>query len=191
MRCGEDTITLSPEPRPQAGFLRDAARFRTIFWILARAKLFHIWTLFVRFFPNRMPIGPRGISSLDTLDSSILAPGAMSATPSPPPSPAPNFTNPYSIAKGLNAVGILCTTLTTFTTAIRLYTKLYIIKTHGWEDCRKNSMCYRTFIISGRVNWKADTMLIAWVTKQSLLAALHELSKSTPPANRYLTREAS
>lgn len=34
-------------------------------------------------------------------------------------------------------------------------------------------------------------MFIAWVTDQSLLAALHEVSKSIPPANRYLTREAS
>lgn len=57
-------------------------------------------------------------------------------TPSLPPSASPNLTHhPYSIATGLNAVGILCTVLTTCTTAIRFYTKLYIIKAHGWEDC--------------------------------------------------------
>lgn len=107
----------------------------------------------------------------------------MRATTSPPSSAAPNFTNPYSIAKGLNAVGIFCTALTTLTTAIRLYTKLVIMKAHGWEDCRYNSMCYQTFIISDRVNEKADTMFIAWVMRQSLLAA----SMSSAHPRRPLT----
>ena len=55
----------------------------------------------------------------------------------PPPSGVtPNFINPHSIQTSLLASMVLCLTLTTLTTAIRLYTKLTIIKTHGWADCR-------------------------------------------------------
>lgn len=48
----------------------------------------------------------------------------------------PNFINPYSIQTSLVISGVLCLALTTLTTAIRLYTKLLIVKAHGWPDCR-------------------------------------------------------
>ncbi len=70
-----------------------------------------------------------------------IPPTEIGALP-PPPGITPNFTNPYSIAEGLIAVGILCLTLTSLTTAMRIYTKLYIIKVHGWEDCRWKSIQY-------------------------------------------------
>ncbi|KAL9135305.1 MAG: hypothetical protein Q9175_003513, partial [Cornicularia normoerica] len=52
----------------------------------------------------------------------------------PPPGVIPNFVDPYSIADTLRAVGVLYIVLTTLTTLIRLYTKFYIFKAHGWED---------------------------------------------------------
>lgn len=63
------------------------------------------------------------------------APPQMGALP-PPPGVTPNFIDPYSIGDGLKAAGILFVVLTTLSTALRLYTKLLIIKTHGWEDCK-------------------------------------------------------
>ena len=43
--------------------------------------------------------------------------------------------HPYTIVNSLTAGVVLCLTLATLTTAIRLYTKFFIIKSHGWEDC--------------------------------------------------------
>lgn len=53
----------------------------------------------------------------------------------PPPGITPDFVNPYSTADTLRAIGATCIVLTTLTTATRLYTKCYIIKARGWEDC--------------------------------------------------------
>ena len=47
--------------------------------------------------------------------------------------------HPYSIYNALAAGTVLCLTLATLTTAIRLYTKFFIIKSHGWEDCKWRS----------------------------------------------------
>lgn len=58
----------------------------------------------------------------------------------PPADVPPNFNNPYSIANSLIAAVALCLILTTLSLAIRLYTKLYIIKIHGWDDCRWNAV---------------------------------------------------
>ena len=41
----------------------------------------------------------------------------------------------YSINHSLMAGNVLCLTLATLTTTIRLYTKFFIVKSHGWEDC--------------------------------------------------------
>ena len=51
--------------------------------------------------------------------------------------PSDNYqaAHPYSIKNALNAGVVLCLTLSTLTTAIRLYTKFFIVKSHGWEDC--------------------------------------------------------
>lgn len=67
--------------------------------------------------------------------SATFTPTVIGALP-PPPGVTPNFVNPYSIGEGLKAAGILFVILTTLSTAIRLHTKFWIIKTHGWEDCK-------------------------------------------------------
>lgn len=67
----------------------------------------------------------------------------------PPPGVVPNFVNPDSIADTIRAVAVFFAVLTTLSTAIRFYTKFFILKAHGWEDY---------------------TMLIAWVHMESILS---------------------
>ena len=70
--------------------------------------------------------------------SSGQAPGAppeIGALP-PPPGVIPNFADPYSITKAALAATIVFLILTTITTGIRCYTKLFIIRKHGWDDCQ-------------------------------------------------------
>ena len=67
--------------------------------------------------------------------------------------------HPYSIINTLEAGSALCLTLATLTTAIRLYTKFFIIKSHGWEDCEQ--LGHRLLRMwTDRI---ADTMSAAWV----------------------------
>ena len=54
----------------------------------------------------------------------------------PPAGVTPNFNDPYSILNSLLAGVILCLTLATISIAIRLYTKLFLLKTHGLDDCK-------------------------------------------------------
>ena len=57
----------------------------------------------------------------------------------PPPGVVPNFVNPDSIADTIRAVAVFLAVLTTLSTAIRFYTKFFIVKAHGWEDCMLHS----------------------------------------------------
>lgn len=65
----------------------------------------------------------------------MSAPPRIGALP-PPPGITPNIVDPYSIGEALKAAGALFVVLTTLSTAVRLHTKFFIIKTHGWEACK-------------------------------------------------------
>lgn len=54
----------------------------------------------------------------------------------PPPGVTPNFVNPESLRKEWILSLVTCFFLPTFFIFIRVYTKLIIIKSHGWEDCK-------------------------------------------------------
>lgn len=54
----------------------------------------------------------------------------------PPPGVTPNFINPYSQRNYSIITLIICLTVGTLLVWIRIYTKLCIIKSHGWEDCK-------------------------------------------------------
>jgi len=54
----------------------------------------------------------------------------------PPPGVVPNFVNPYSLESIQIVSAVLCLALALLSTLLRMYTKLFIIKTHGWEDCK-------------------------------------------------------
>ncbi|KAK0508112.1 hypothetical protein JMJ35_009196 [Cladonia borealis] len=68
--------------------------------------------------------------------SSEQAPGAPPEIGGlPPPSGViPNFTDPDSITTIAIVVAIVFLSLTTVTTSIRCYTKLFLIRKHGWDD---------------------------------------------------------
>ena len=53
----------------------------------------------------------------------------------PPPGVVPNFIDPYSLRGIIIAITAVEMTVTTTVTALRMYTKLFILKSHGWEDC--------------------------------------------------------
>ena len=55
----------------------------------------------------------------------------------PPPGVMPNLKNPpvHFFEERLLTM-IMCLTFTTLFVTMRMYTKLFVIRTHGWEDCR-------------------------------------------------------
>ena len=74
--------------------------------------------------------------------STSAAPAAPSIVGglSPPPGVTPNFIDPYSIIKAVHPAVVMTVVFTTVTTWLRLYTRFYIIKAHGWEDCELFSL---------------------------------------------------
>ena len=75
-----------------------------------------------------------------SLTSTTVQPTMVVGALPPPPGIIPNFVDPYSTADSAKAVSVLYMVLTTLTTAIRLYTKFYILKAHGWADCMSYSV---------------------------------------------------
>ena len=60
----------------------------------------------------------------------------------PPPHVIPNFVNPPS-QRGANlACNILCLAVATFCVLTRLHTKIFILRSLGWDDCKQ-----RPFVI--------------------------------------------
>ena len=56
----------------------------------------------------------------------------------PPPYVIPNFVNPPS-QRGANlACNILCLIVATFCVLIRLHTKIFILRSPGWDDCKQH-----------------------------------------------------
>ena len=53
----------------------------------------------------------------------------------PPPGVIPNFVSPPSQKAANVACQSVCLTLATFCVFIRMYTRFFIIRSHGWEDC--------------------------------------------------------
>ncbi|MCJ1469836.1 hypothetical protein MMC07_008478 [Pseudocyphellaria aurata] len=52
----------------------------------------------------------------------------------PPPGVTPNFVDPYSLQRFFILTFVMCVTVTTIFIFVRAYTKIYIIKSHEWED---------------------------------------------------------
>jgi hypothetical protein len=61
----------------------------------------------------------------------------LATTPAmaPPSGQQANFEHPFDISKKLWAIDAVFMGTTTILFAMRLYTKLRILKRHGWEDC--------------------------------------------------------
>lgn len=54
----------------------------------------------------------------------------------PPPGVTPNFVNPENLRTVWIVSLVACFFPPTFFIFIRVYTKLIIMKSHGWEDCK-------------------------------------------------------
>lgn len=53
----------------------------------------------------------------------------------PPLGEVPNLINPPTMENINLLCQVSCLTLSTVCVLIRMYTKIYIIRSHGWEDC--------------------------------------------------------
>ena len=58
----------------------------------------------------------------------------------PPPGVEPNFVDPTNLDTAVITVLSVCLTITSFAVLIRLYTKLFVMKSAAYEDCK-----YRLF----------------------------------------------
>ena len=65
----------------------------------------------------------------------FLPPGLSCPGLQPPEGVIPNFTNPPSLENIQIAATVVCIALATLATVLRMYTKMFIIKAIGWEDC--------------------------------------------------------
>ena len=54
----------------------------------------------------------------------------------PPPGITPNFVNPPSIHLEASITLVICLAITTPLVWLRLYTRLYIMKSRGLDDCK-------------------------------------------------------
>ena len=54
----------------------------------------------------------------------------------PPPGVTPNFVNPYNQSKYTPTMVATLLPVATAVVWIRMYTKIRLIKSHGWEDCK-------------------------------------------------------
>ena len=54
----------------------------------------------------------------------------------PPPGVTPNFINPVNYQNTIVATLAVCLTVATLFTALRLYSKIFIIKSVALEDCK-------------------------------------------------------
>ena len=76
----------------------------------------------------------------------------------PPPGITPNFDDPPSQLRAINAVVISCLTIATIFAWLRLYTKVFVKRSYGSEDCKRAyGCCYNLDW------WTLDTAFIAWV----------------------------
>lgn len=81
----------------------------------------------------------------------------------PPPNVIPNLINPPT-KQNINLLcQVTCLTLSSVFVLIRMYTKIYVMRTHGWED----GMLYRIIVLRHRQILTRDTVacFIAWVRK--------------------------
>ena len=69
----------------------------------------------------------------------------------PPPGVTPNFIDPPSIHLEASIALVICLAVTTPLVWLRLYTRLYIMKSHGLDDCKlptSLSCCFQYQVIA-------------------------------------------
>ena len=64
----------------------------------------------------------------------------------PPPGVTPNLEDPpIHLLKERLLTMTMCLTFTVLFVMMRMYTKLFVIKSHGWEDCKYISCAIELF----------------------------------------------
>lgn len=63
-----------------------------------------------------------------------MASPIMPASP-PPPGVTPNFDHPDSIVDSFMATNAACLAIAVLFLALRLYTRIFIVNSLGWDDC--------------------------------------------------------
>jgi len=65
-------------------------------------------------------------------------------TLAPPPGVIANFDDPYSLQRYDILCQTLCFTVTTLLLAIRIYTKIHVLRRPGWDDCEQLTILLAT-----------------------------------------------
>ena len=68
------------------------------------------------------------------MDGTMIDPTKVGALP-PPPGVTPNLVDPYSQTDLLVATIVVCLTIATPLLWARLYTKFFVTRMPGWDDC--------------------------------------------------------
>lgn len=102
------------------------------------------------------------------MDHSIVTPDTPAMRP--PNGVIPNFDHPHGIISEIYATLILSMMISTVFVWTRLYTRYFIIKAHGWEDCMFQLSL--SFFGHSRTELTEDTSFIAWVRLPFYLSKL-------------------
>ena len=65
----------------------------------------------------------------------VHSPDGIVGAASPPLGVVPNFINPTNQLSVMSATWTICLSLATVAVWLRMYTKFFINKSHGYEDC--------------------------------------------------------
>ena len=74
-----------------------------------------------------------------SLQSGMIIPGML-----PPPGETSNFVNLYNLSKYTTVYLAVCLLIMTAIVWIRIYTKIHLIKSNGWEDYELGSLVETT-----------------------------------------------
>lgn len=83
----------------------------------------------------------------------------------PPPGVIPNFVNPYSEAQSGIIENVICIILTTTIVWVKMYTKVFVMRDSGWEDCRCPALPFAEIGCTMDDLTLTDTMLASWVSQ--------------------------
>ena len=94
---------------------------------------------------------------MSTMNATLIA---LSPALKPPLGVLPNFHNPPSQRTANVVCQTLCLIISTLCVSIRMYTKFFIIRSHGCEDCELYLFCA---LSRSNADYRTDCCCIAWV----------------------------
>lgn len=76
----------------------------------------------------------------------------------PPPGTLPNFSNPPNLDAVYIATTAICGSVSFLAVLIRMYTKLFLIRSLVLEDCKSDSVSFRRFHLIRSVRYHRDSI---------------------------------